>query len=325
MSERSERIVSPATARSLVDAVASVPVVVVSPALLVSVTIERAPDDADEIHVHPAGQGYWVARMLRSLGAAPVFVTSAGGEVANLVPAVAGDVELRLVETSGPGGCYVDDRRSGTRQRLANQAPAPLDRHAADDLVALTVATGLEAGLVVVTGSNGHGSVEPGFFTTVTSGLRNLGVTVLADLSGAELDAALAGGVDVLKIADEELVADDGPTGTGAEAAAARIAREHGTEVYLTLADRGAIVFADGGCRRGAGPRLDSVDPRGAGDSFTAALAAGRAAGLGLEDRFRLALAAAATNVLRHGLGSATTEAVTSLLEHVVVEPAGDV
>ena len=39
------------------------PVTVFSPQPLLGVTIERRGEDQDDVHMHPAGQGVWVARM----------------------------------------------------------------------------------------------------------------------------------------------------------------------------------------------------------------------------------------------------------------------
>ncbi|WP_116997548.1 PfkB family carbohydrate kinase [Desertimonas flava] len=311
----------------LVDRLAGRPVVIVSPALLVSVTIEAGPDGGDEVHVHAAGQGYWVATMLHSLGAQPIMVTTCGGEMAGVAAAMARDeIDLRVIAAAGAGGSYIDDRRSGTRRRVAEEAPTPLDRHTVDDLLAATVAAGLESGLVVVTGSNGHETVKPSFFTALAGGLKAVGVTVVADLSGPELLATIDGGIDVLKIADNELSALDGlggvaPDDLGGRAQALR--ERSGADVFVTLADAGAFALTTEGSFTGKGPTLRTVESRGAGDSFTAALAGARQAGLDVSTQFRLALAAAATNVLRHGLGSATMEAVTSLLDRVSVESGG--
>src|SRR5262245_15303337 len=95
-------------------------VVVMSPGLLTSVTIERSGDGSDEVHVHPAGQGYWVARMIGILGARPVLVATCGGETAPATLALIGDdIDLRIVPVSGSSGVYVDDRRAGERFRIA--------------------------------------------------------------------------------------------------------------------------------------------------------------------------------------------------------------
>ena len=51
---------------------------------------------------------------------------------------------------------------------------------------------------------------------------------------------------------------------------------------------------------------MTPIDQSGAGDSMTAALAFARASGLAPEETLKLAVAAGAMNVTRHGLGPAT-------------------
>jgi 1-phosphofructokinase len=71
---------------------------------------------------------------------------------------------------------------------------------------------------------------------------------------------------------------------------------------------------------RARAPQLSVIDPRGAGDSMTAALAVARKRGLGAPDVLRLATAAAAVNVTRHGLASGYGETILQLVPHVAVE-----
>jgi 1-phosphofructokinase len=67
-------------------------------------------------------------------------------------------------------------------------------------------------------------------------------------------------------------------------------------------------------------PQLSVADPRGAGDSMTAALTVARKQRLGMYDVLRLAAAAAAVNVTRHGLASGDGETIKKLVPHVDVE-----
>ena len=89
------------------------PVVVFGPDPLLSVTIEQA-GAAEQVHVHAAGQGVWVARMAGELGARPILCGFLGGEtgdaLAPLLEALPG--ERRLVRTAGFSGSYVIDRRN---------------------------------------------------------------------------------------------------------------------------------------------------------------------------------------------------------------------
>jgi 1-phosphofructokinase len=66
-------------------------VCVFAPAPLLTVTIESSRhgdaddaaeplDDEGELHLHVGGQGYWVARMLRTLGIDVVLCATFGGE-----------------------------------------------------------------------------------------------------------------------------------------------------------------------------------------------------------------------------------------------------
>jgi 1-phosphofructokinase len=300
-------------------------VVVMSPGLLTSITIERSGTGADEIHVHPAGQGYWVARMAGALGARPVLVTTCGGEAGVAVAALVGtDVDLRVVPVDGSTGLYVDDRRSGERQRVATTVAAPLDRHAVDDLVSLTLVEGPRAGTAVLTGSNDHDTIPADVFATLSAGLHALDVAVVVDLSGDELRGALDGHVDAVKISDEELAALTGSDGgdRALHRAATDLRERTGADVFVTCSDSGAFAFTDDGPMVGRAPLLPSVEHRGAGDSFTSAIAIGRSRGLSTGEQFRLALAASAANVLRHGLGSATVDVIRAMQQRVEVVPA---
>lgn len=301
-------------------------VTVVTPGLLVSVTVERSPAGGDEIHIHPAGQGFWAARAARDLGADTTLCCVRGGETgATAVDLIDAGIVVRCVATDVPTGAYVDDRRDGERQRVATMRAMPLDRHTIDDLIGITVAEGLRSGTVIVTGTNQHGSVPSAFFTTVTSSLHTLGTSVIVDLSGAELHAALAGHVDAVKVSHTELIDAGFATDDRFDSlrdGARKVADTTGADVFVTCAGDGAFVHTVGETLVGRGPQLDTVEHRGAGDSFTAAVAVARCVGLEPAEQLRMAMATAAANVLRRGLGSATVETVHAIGVQVEVDAA---
>jgi 1-phosphofructokinase len=68
-------------------------------------------------------------------------------------------------------------------------------------------------------------------------------------------------------------------------------------------------------------PRLQVADPRGAGDSMTAGVAAVLAHGGSLEEAVRTGAAAGALNVTRHGLGTGGVEAIQELVRRVHLNP----
>ncbi|HKE52047.1 MAG TPA: PfkB family carbohydrate kinase [Actinomycetes bacterium] len=82
-----------------------------------------------------------------------------------------------------------------------------------------------------------------------------------------------------------------------------------------------ALVMIDDACSLIEMPDLQPVDPRGAGDSMTAGIAAGLAAGREPEFAVRLGAAAGAVNVTRSGLGTGDGSAVIRLLPHIRLKP----
>ncbi|MGH8945103.1 MAG: PfkB family carbohydrate kinase, partial [Acidimicrobiia bacterium] len=90
--------------------------------------------------------------------------------------------------------------------------------------------------------------------------------------------------------------------------------------VVVSLAGGGALADFGGTRYRVRPPELDPADHRGAGDSMTAGLAAASIRGLPAEETLRLACAAGAANVTRHGLGSAAESLIPGLAERVKVE-----
>src|SRR5690242_17284001 len=122
-------------------------IAVFSPNPMVSIAIEAfSADGGDDIHLHPAGQGVWVARMAAELGAEPILCGFIGGETGIVLRRQLEElpIELRLVDTEGPSGAYIHDRRGGERVPLSQSAAFPASRHEIDDLFSVTVATALD-------------------------------------------------------------------------------------------------------------------------------------------------------------------------------------
>lgn len=297
---------------------------VFAPSSYLSITIESVGGE-DDIHVHPAGQGYWVARMLDVLGHPTSLCTPVGGETGNVFRALlgaAGDAAGGLLESTTATGAYVHDRRDGDRREVARMRPPALPRHTLDDLVSNTLALGVEAGIVVLCGSNLDGSVPPDTFRRLTSSLVSAGVRVVADLSGDEMAAAIEGGVTLLKVSRDELVEAGWSASGRAHDLAVAIDRlqQRGVEHVVVSCDTDGAIGGFGEQRWSAvAPSMHVTDHRGAGDSMTAGLAAALERGVDAQGAMRLATAAAAVNVIRHGLGSGHRAAIESLAELVEV------
>ena len=299
-------------------------VTVFGPDPLLSVTIE-ACDGRDEVHVHPAGQGVWVARMVAELGAQPVLCGLLGGETGTvlrpLLEALPG--ELRAVATSGSAGSYVIDRRADTRSVLAMAArPAP-HRHELDDLLAETVAASLASDVLVVCNPYPADGFPVELYDRVLADTR-ADVRTVVDLSSPRLDHTLAHQPDLVKCNDWEL----------AEYVRGPVDGRHGLDAARRLIDAGARAVA---VTRAAAPILvlgvddeafEIVPPpfsagyrEGTGDAMTGAVAAGLARGMTLREALVLGAAAGAANFLRHGLGTGHRRVIEALTARVVVRP----
>jgi 1-phosphofructokinase len=297
---------------------------VLAPSPIVTVTVERAGPTAAEIHFHPGGQGFWVARMAASLGVNVVLCAALGGESGRVARALLDEqrVELRSVSCRRPSGAYIHDRRSGERVELAAVPSPALNRHELDELFGVAVTAGLECGVLLLTGSSPQ-VVPPDFYGRLAADLRNNGCRVLADLTGPALEGALGGGLDVLKLSDEELLsAGRIRTRELSEicAAAEELVRTGADNVLVTRAAEGAIVLAGAELLEIRGPRFTALDPHGTGDSMFAALGAGLAGGLTLRQALRVAGAAGALNATRRGLGSGSRSEVERLAASVDIK-----
>jgi len=314
--------VAPGTRRSRV--------VVLAPTPLLTVTVESAGGDADEIHFHPGGQGVWVARLAASLGVDVVLCSSFGGESGTVIRALLEewDISVRAVDAAGWNGAYLHDRRSGERRSLAAIDVVGRSRHEVDELYGVTFVAGLEADVVVLGGpESAHLApadvphpVPLDFYTRLARDLRWNGILVIADLCGSVLAAALQGGLDVLKISDEELaVTGEVPdtSKTSLISAIDRLAGRGAEAVVVTRAERPTLALLDGVLYEIRAPQVDPVDERGAGDSVTAGIAAALARRLSLPEAVRLGTAAGTLNVTRRGLASGSQREIELLVSHI--------
>jgi 1-phosphofructokinase len=301
-------------------------IAIFAPHLTLTVTIEKATEDApDDIHIHPGGQGFWVARMLRHLKERPLLCGPVGGEAGavlrNLIQRWG--IDLRPVEVQEPSPAVIQDRRSGDRNQIAEAPAVTLDRHELDDAYGRILDHALSSEVAVITGQPRE-IVPVDTYRRLGHDLASAEVRVVGDLHGKELEAFLeGGGLDMLKVSDQDLLEDGGLSGEDEESARAELHRLNDAGAQNVVISRGArpaLALIDGATYRVTGPELEAVDYRGAGDSMTAGLSSGLRRGLGAEDMLRLGAGAGAANVTRHGLGSASNDLIPRLAERVVVE-----
>jgi 1-phosphofructokinase len=298
-------------------------VAIFSPNPMLSITIEAlTAEGGDDIHVHPAGQGVWVARMAAELGAEPILCGFIGGEVGSVLRPLLEELpgELRLVETAAASGAYIHDRRSGEREPVGQSAAMPPSRHEIDDLFSVSVAAALGCDLLAVCGPYPEEGVPLEMYSGLVADVKANGVPVIADLSSPRLDRALEGKPDLVKINDWQLAGYiSGPVDSEERMRAAmeRVQEAGAGSVIITRAGDPALAMRDGKLWELKPPKFERGAREGCGDSMMGALSATIAAERDWEDVLRLSAAAGATNFLRHGLGTGARTVIEELAPRV--------
>lgn len=308
------------------SSVEPVQLAVFAPSPIVTVTVEEATAGGPEIHFHAGGQGFWVARMAARLGASVVLCAAVGGESGRVLRALLEEegIVLRSVSCRRSNGVYIHDRRNGERVEVAAVPSPALSRHEQDELFGVAVTAGLECGVMLLTGSEPADVVPADVYRRLARDLTRNGCQALADLTGPALAAALAGGLDVVKLSDDELLTPDcagTPDLDDLRPEAERLRRAGTVNVVITRAADGALVLAGDESLEVRGPRFTALDPHGTGDSMFAALGVGLARGMTFKQSLRLAGAAGALNATRHGLGSGSRSEVERLAQAVEIRP----
>jgi 1-phosphofructokinase len=302
-------------------------VAVFGPHPMLSITIEAlTAAGGDDIHVHAAGQGVWVARMAAELGADPVLCGFIGGETGTVLRPLLEqmEVELRLIETVEGSGSYLHDRRGGEREPIAQSASLPPSRHEVDELFSTSVAAGLDADVLALCGPYPGEALPLEIYGNLVTDVRANGTPVVVDLSPPRLDSALEGEPELVKINDWELAKYvSGPVDTEERmlAAARRLLEKGAGAAIITRAGEPAVVVRGDDAWELVPPRFERGAREGCGDSMMGALAACMAQHLEWEEMLRTAAAAGAANFLRRGLGSGSRSVIEDLARKVELRP----
>ena len=303
-----------------------------SPALVL--TFEHGDEGhAPDIALNVGGQGPWVARAVTALGGTALLVAPLGGDTGRaayhlLSEHLAADGgELRAVDVNAAIACYIEERKEGERTCIRDAPPGRFGQREVDDIYSAALTAALEADVCVITGSPWPDHVDADLFDRLCTDLAKLGRRTVADLSGEQLDAALEGGVDWLKVAHDELGLDDPDDADDdalwAEAERLSTAGGRTRNVVVSHADQPALVLADGRRSVVTMPSLTPLDSRGSGDAMAAALAVGLAEGRPFDELLRRAAAAGAANAVHKGSATPDLALVDQLADEVATETLG--
>jgi len=298
-------------------------VTVFGPHPMLAITIEALTSEGgDDLHLHAAGQGVWVARLAAELGGEPLIGGESGTVLRPLLEQM--NVEMRLVETTEGSGAYVHDRRSGERVPIAQSASMPPSRHEIDELFSTTVAAALDSGVLALCGPYPGEALPLEIYGNLVADVKANDTPVVVDLSRPRLDSALEGGPDLVKINDWELAGYiEGPVDTTERmrAAVQKLLDAGAGAVIITRAEKPAMIVRGDEAWELVPPRFERGSREGCGDSMMGGLAACMAAGLDWEETLRTSAAAGAANFLRAGLGSGSRAVIEDLASKVELRP----
>ncbi len=301
-------------------------VAIFAPHPLLSITIENRGAGEDDIHLHAAGQGVWVARMAGELGGEPVLCALLGGETGSVLRPLLDRLpsEARLVQTAGDSGCYVQDHRGRERRLVSQSLSPPPSRHEVDELVSTACAAALESSVLVVCNPFPADALPLEVYGSLVTDVSRNGTPVLVDLSSPRLESALEGGPDIVKLNDWELAQFvTGPVSTAPElrAAGRRLLDAGAKMVVVTRGGEPALVLRGEEAWELVPPRFERGFREGCGDTMMGGVAAALASGADWQRALITGAAAGAANFLRRGLGSGTDQAVEDLIPHVTLTP----
>jgi len=256
--------------------------------LIASLDAIPAPGEtvlARDVEQRAGGKGLNQAVAAARAGAATTFVAAVGDDdAAEVLLGAARDagVDTSLVrrESGASGTAWIMVGRDGENAIVVTSA-------ANAALTALTDAERdavTEAAVVVA-------QLETPLSAVTEAAEATRGTFVLNAAPASELPRELLRRIDVLVVNEGEAAALSG----------VEVLLERVGAVVVTLGAAGALVADEHGRREVAGVRADVVDTTGAGDTFTGYLAAGLAAGVGLDDAVARAVVAGAIAVERPG------------------------
>lgn len=309
--------------------------------------------------VVPGGKGVNVARALRALGEAVHLVGLVAGWSGRFIREGLQQegIEATLVEVEGISRTctIVVDPRDGTATVVNEEGDLRLGATQAEAIERLLGDLTAGASALVCSGSLPQ-ALPRDFYRRVLENAGRAGCLTILDTSGAALAEGLAARPHLIKPNEHELadlvrsrpelgqapapplrqppsrreegsVRRPGPDRAEQAAApwvlqAARGLVARGVEVaVVSMGAAGAVAVTRDGAWMARPPRVEVVDPIGAGDSMVAGLTCGILRGMALEEVLALGVAAGAADVASFGAGLVTRDAVESLRSRVAVKP----
>lgn len=289
----------------------SVVTLTMSPSIDLGLSIEQLVPDAklrsDSVRREPGGGGINVARGIRKLGGDVCALFNGDDRYGGLLEILLADegvsCERLPIRNRIREGISVEVRDSGKVYHLVMPSPEMTEPEVKKVLEAITARRPAPAYLVA-SGSL-PGGVDDTFYARLARTARDQGARFVLDSHGEPLRAALDEPVFMIKpnIREFAELAGGEPADIAEAAAQSRevMARCRLEVLIVTLGEQGALMTTADGQLHMRPPRVRTVSPVGAGDSFIAACVYSIAAGNSLREALRAGVAGAAAAVRTPG------------------------
>jgi len=273
------------------------------------------------VRARAGGKGINVARVLRGFGHEVLVTGLVGGTTGDLIRAnlaAAGLPEsLTTIRAESRRTVSVISRATG-EATLFNEPGPTVDATEWEQLLDRVGSLARSATVVVMSGSLPPG-VPPDAYAVLVRAARAGGALSIVDADGSALTDSLSAQPDAVKPNAAELAAATGIPAP--DAAAASLLATGARTVIATFGAEGIVARTPGGSWRAwLDTRIDAVNPTGAGDACTAAVAAGLAGGSPWPEILTIAVAWSAAAVLTPVAGDVDAADVAHLLPQVRVE-----
>lgn len=267
----------------------------------------------------PGGGGINVARVVHALGGDVTAIFPSGGPAGAALETMLSAMGVPVAPVPIAGATResftVDEASTGRQYRFVMPGPTLGEAEQARVLEVLAALPG-PPGYVVVSGSLPPGCT-PDIYRAIAAQCRRTGARLIVDTSGPALAACEGLGLYLIKPSYSELGALAGRSVSAEEdqVSAARELRARGfAEVILvSLAERGALVVAEGVEARFPAIPVQAKSAVGAGDSMIAALTLALSRGEALKEAVRWGIAAGAAALMGAGTQLARREDVERL------------
>lgn len=265
----------------------------------------------------PGGGGINVARVIHTLGGDVTAVFPQGGPAGEALSALLREAGVAIAPVKSAGATResftVDEGETGLQYRFVLPGPVLNDQEIAALLEALALPNATH---IVVSGSLPPGC-DPAIFKRLGALAGKQNAKLIVDTSGPALAACEGARVYLLKPSLRE-VEDLIGRSIGSESdelAAARTLRERGFAevIILSLAERGALLVAEGTELRLPAIAVETKSAVGAGDSMVGAVTLALDRGKPLADALRYGIAAGAATLMTPATELARREDVERL------------